>query len=105
VHELCAGFQIHVEDRSYRHEEFRPWRLVALALKALRRLQPSYPIWRDFPYEYVRDRLAFDVINGSERLRAWVDDAHALPEDLDAVTKPEEDAWRQERRAVLLYTE
>jgi uncharacterized protein YbbC (DUF1343 family) len=105
VHELCAGFQIHVEDRSYGHEEFRPWRLVALALKALRRLQPSYPIWRDFPYEYVRDRLAFDVINGSERLRAWVDDAHALPADLDAVTKPEEDAWRQERRAVLLYTE
>jgi uncharacterized protein YbbC (DUF1343 family) len=103
VHALCAGFQIHVEDRSYAHEAFRPWRLIALALKALRRLHPGYPIWRDFPYEYVQDRQAFDVINGSERLRAWVDDARAMPADLDAMTRPEEDAWREERRAVLLY--
>jgi uncharacterized protein YbbC (DUF1343 family) len=100
---LCAGFQIHVEDCAYVHEAFRPWRLIALALKALRRQQPSYPIWRDFPYEYVHDRLAFDVINGSERLRAWVDDARATPADLEAMTKPEEEAWQEERRAVLLY--
>src|SRR6201988_1197684 len=38
---LCAGFQVHVEDPSrYDHEAFRPWRLVALAFKALRRLRP-----------------------------------------------------------------
>jgi uncharacterized protein YbbC (DUF1343 family) len=100
---LCAGFQIHVEDRSYAHDQFRPWRLIALALKALRRLRPDYPIWRDFPYEYVQDRLAFDVINGSERLRAWVEDREATPADLDALTRPEEAAWREERRPVLLY--
>src|SRR5262249_25602922 len=29
---LCAGMQIHVEDGSYDHDAFRPWRLVALAL-------------------------------------------------------------------------
>jgi uncharacterized protein YbbC (DUF1343 family) len=103
VAKLCAGFQIHVEDRSYAHDQFRPWRLVALTLKALRRLRPDYPIWRDFPYEYVKDRLAFDVINGSERLRAWVDDRAATPADLDALTFPEEAAWREERRALLLY--
>ncbi len=31
---------------------FRPWRVQALAFKALRRLQPDYPLWRDFAYEY-----------------------------------------------------
>jgi uncharacterized protein YbbC (DUF1343 family) len=100
---LCAGFQIHVEDASYDHHGFRPWRLVALTLKALRRLRPDYPLWRDFPYEYVNQRLAFDVINGSDLLRAWVDDAEAVPADLEAVTAPDEAAWRAERREVLLY--
>ena len=41
----------------------------------MRRLQPDYPLWRDFPYEYEKDRLAIDVINGSPLLREWVDDA------------------------------
>jgi uncharacterized protein YbbC (DUF1343 family) len=100
---LCAGFQIHVEDPSYEHDGFRPWRLVALTLKALRNLRPDYPLWRDFPYEYVNDRLAFDVINGGHLLRAWVDDAAAAPADLEAMAAAEEAAWRAERRDVLLY--
>ncbi len=33
---LCAGMQIHVDDPSYDHDEFRPWRLIALAFKSLR---------------------------------------------------------------------
>jgi uncharacterized protein YbbC (DUF1343 family) len=103
VGKLCSGFQIHAEAPVYDHDAFRPWRLVALALKALRRLRPDYPIWRDFPYEYERDRLAIDVINGSELLRRWVDDAGAAPGDLDALTTPDETAWREERETVLLY--
>jgi len=66
---LCAGLQIHVEDGAYDHEAFRPWRLQALAFKALRQLQPDYKLWRDFPYEYERGRLAIDLISGSELLR------------------------------------
>jgi hypothetical protein len=63
---------------------FRPWRLQSLAFKALRQLQPDYPLWRDFPYEYEFDRLAIDLINGSPLLREWVDDPAATPADLDA---------------------
>jgi uncharacterized protein YbbC (DUF1343 family) len=103
VGRLCAGVQVHVEDGSYDHEAFRPWRLQALAFKAIRRLRPGYELWRDFPYEYERDRLAIDLINGSDLLRRWVDDAAALPGDLDALTVPDEDAWRESRRDVLLY--
>ena len=61
---LCAGIQIHVDDPSYEHNTFKPWRLMALAFKALRLLQPEYPLWRDFAYEYEKDRLAIDLING-----------------------------------------
>jgi uncharacterized protein YbbC (DUF1343 family) len=99
---LCAGLQIHVEEPGYDHAAFRPWRLVALALKALRTLQPDYELWRDFPYEY-ETRLAIDVINGSGLLRQWVDDPGATPADLDAAAREDEDAWRVEREAHLLY--
>ncbi len=58
----------------YDHDTFRPWRLQALAFKAIRRLQPGYDLWRDFPYEYEFDKLAIDVINGGPALREWVDD-------------------------------
>ena len=103
VGRLCAGVQVHVEDASYDHDAFRPWRLQALAFKALRRLRPDYGLWRDFPYEYEHGRLAIDLINGSELLRAWVDDAAAVPGDLDALAVPDERAWLEERRGVLLY--
>ena len=103
VGSLCAGLQIHVDDEAYDHDAFRPWRLVALALKAVRTLHPGYELWRDFPYEYERGRLAIDLINGSALLREWVDDPAATPADLDALAQPDEEAWREEREAVLLY--
>src|ERR1044072_6286836 len=33
---LCAGVQIHAESPVYEHGAFRPWRLMALAFKALK---------------------------------------------------------------------
>src|SRR5690349_18557639 len=95
---LCAGVQIHVDDPAYDHAGFRPWRLTALALKAIRRLSPDYPIWRDFLYEYEPGRLAIDVLNGGPLLREWVDDAAATPADLDALASRDEAAWETERR-------
>jgi uncharacterized protein YbbC (DUF1343 family) len=100
---LCSGVQIHTEGPAYDHEAFRPWRLQALAFKAIRNLHPDYHLWRDFPYEYEFGKLAIDVINGSEALRSWVDDPAAEPGDLDEITIPDEQAWEEERRPCLLY--
>lgn len=99
----CAGVHIHAEGAFYDHAAFRPWRLQALAFKAIRRLYPDYELWRDFPYEYEFGKLPIDVINGSPLLRLWVDDAAATPDDLDALTIPDEKAWEEERGAYLLY--
>jgi uncharacterized protein YbbC (DUF1343 family) len=103
VHKLCNGLHIHAEGPSYDHQAFRPWRIQALAFKAIRRLQPDYDLWRDFPYEYEFGKLAIDVINGGPGLREWVDDAASRPDDLDAITVPDEQAWAEERRPYLLY--
>jgi uncharacterized protein YbbC (DUF1343 family) len=100
---LCAGLQVHAEEPLYSAAKFRPWRLVALVFKALRRLRPDYPLWREFAYEYEHARLAIDLINGGELLRRWVDDAAAGAADLEALAAPDEEAWRAEREPVLLY--
>jgi uncharacterized protein YbbC (DUF1343 family) len=91
---LCAGIQIHVDDPGYNHSRFRPWRLVAIALKAIRAIAPHYPLWRDFPYEYETGQLAIDLINGGPMLRQWVDDANATPGDLDELARKDESAWQ-----------
>ncbi len=103
VGKLCNGIQIHVEDSTYDHEVFKPWRVQALAFKVIRRLYSDYPLWRNFPYEYEQDKLAIDVINGSPLLRQWVDDTLAMPNDLDAIAKLDEQSWQEERSGVTCY--
>ena len=103
VGKLCAGIQIHVDDPAYDHNLFQPWRLMALAFKSLRTLRPDYPLWREFSYEYETERLAIDVINGSEMLRRWVDDPDASAGDLDDLAKADESSWAEERESLLLY--
>ncbi|HXS80663.1 MAG TPA: DUF1343 domain-containing protein [Gammaproteobacteria bacterium] len=103
VGKLCAGVQIHVEEDLYSHAAFRPWRLQALAFKALRTLEPKYPLWREFVYEYEHDRLAIDLLNGSDLLREWVDNPRSRPKELDELALADERAWGQERRKFLLY--
>ncbi len=103
--QLCNALMVHAEGPHYTHDAFKPWRMQALAFKAIRRLYPDYEIWRgtDFKYEYTHDVLAIDVINGGPSLREWVDDAGAMPGDLDALASADEAAWVQAVRGHLLY--
>ncbi len=103
--QLCNGVQIHCDHPAYDHHAFRPWRVQALAFKAIRVLYPDYALWRgpEFAYEYTSGHLAIDIINGGPQLRNWVDDPAATPADLDAIAVPDEDAWRAEVASLLLY--
>jgi uncharacterized protein YbbC (DUF1343 family) len=103
VGKLCNGVQIHVEGPSYDHHTFKPWRVQALAFKAIRRLYPHYPLWRDFDYEYEHGKRAIDVICGGPALREWVDDPSTTPNDLDSLAAADEQSWASERRAHLIY--
>ncbi|MES2067793.1 MAG: DUF1343 domain-containing protein [Pseudomonadota bacterium] len=103
VKTLCNGVQIHAEGPSYDHAAFRPWRVQALAFKAIRALYPDYDLWRDFPYEYAFGKLPIDVINGGPGLRLWTDDATATPADLNVLAAADEEAWEQIRQPYLRY--
>ena len=103
VGQLCHGLHIHAEGLGYDHAAFQPWRVQAMAFKAIRTLYPDYPLWRDFPYEYEFGKLAIDVINGGPALREWVDNSAAQPSDLDTLTQPDEAMWEAIRRNYLRY--
>jgi uncharacterized protein YbbC (DUF1343 family) len=99
----CAGIHIHADHAKYDHNQFRPYRLVILFLKALRSIRADFEIWRDFPYEYETGRLPIDVINGGPILREWVDDAAATVSDMEALLAIDEQAWLQNSKKFQLY--
>jgi uncharacterized protein YbbC (DUF1343 family) len=96
--QLCGGLQLHVQNR----HTFRPYRTAVEILKAVRRLYPKEPLWREPPYEYVFDRLPFDVIAGQARLRAAIE-ADADWEEIAAADEPALEEFRRRRAAYLLY--
>lgn len=101
---IIPGFQIHVDSSAYDHDAFRPYRLVALWLKALRLTDTNYGIWRDFHYEYEKDRLAIDLINGGPFLREWVDGgAKRSIDEFENRCARDEKIWMQDRAEFLLY--
>ena len=100
---LCHGFQFHTDAKTYKHELFKPFRITALMLKVIREMHPDYPIYRDFAYEYVHDKLAFNVINGGPALKDWIENSKATPKDLDKALAVDEKSWAKERKKYLLY--
>ena len=100
---MCQAIQLHTDNPGYQHQSFKPYRLVALFLKALRKVDPHYPLWRSHSYEYEENRLPIDVINGGSFLREWVDDDHASISDLQLRLQREEQEWQEERGPFLLY--
>jgi len=101
--QLCNALMIHAEGPYYDFATFKPWRLQALAFKAIRSLYPDYDLWRDFPYEYELERLAIDVINGGPSLREWVDDPNAGPDILHQAASRDEAEWRGQIKPFLRY--
>ena len=66
---ICGGIQLHVIDRS----SFKPVITGVALISAIRRLYPDHLEWKQPPYEYVYDKLPFDVINGSSRPREQIE--------------------------------
>jgi len=100
---LCEGLQIHTDLSDYRHDLFKPYRLIAGLLKSLRQLDPDYTLWRHHEYEYEPERVPVDVINGGKFLRKWVDDDDQDFDVLEQRLNRELDLWLEERAPFLIY--
>lgn len=62
--ELCGGLQLHITDR----RAFKPVITAIAVISAIQKLYPTQFSWKEPPYEYVFNKLPFDVINGSAKI-------------------------------------
>jgi len=81
--QICGGIQLHVTDR----RAFKPVITGTAIISAIRRLYPEDFEWQKPPYEYVYDKLPFDVINGSASIREQI--------ELGATVEQIEAGWRE----------
>jgi uncharacterized protein YbbC (DUF1343 family) len=79
--EICGGLQMHVINR----QTFKPVITSGAITSAIYRFYPENFNWKLPPYEYVFDKLPFDVINGSSRLREQIEG--------NATSKEIESSW------------
>ena len=94
----CGGVQIHVTDRA----TFRPTLTGLAFVAACRAEDPERFGWRTETYEFVSDRLAFDLLAGGEGWRRGLE-AGADPRELACAWGPSEAAFRAARADLLLY--
>lgn len=94
----CGALQVHVTDRA----AVRSVRLTCALMAAARALAPDDFAWRTERYEYVSDRLAIDLLFGSDRPRAMLEEG-ASAEEVVATFAEDEAAFRERRRDALIY--
>jgi uncharacterized protein YbbC (DUF1343 family) len=96
--QLCGGLQIHVVDR----DVYKPVITGVAVIKAIHRLYPDHFQWKQPPYEYVSDKLPFDVIAGTDQLRQQIIDDVPLS-DIEASWEQKLSEFLDLRKQYLLY--
>jgi uncharacterized protein YbbC (DUF1343 family) len=95
----CGGVQIHLTDRW----TARPLRISIALLEAARAIAPHHFMWREEVYEFVGDRLAVDLLFGSDAPRKALE-AGASTEDIVRAFRDNERSFLEARRGLLLYS-
>jgi uncharacterized protein YbbC (DUF1343 family) len=96
--QTCGGVQIHVTER----DACEPVIVGVAVVKVAHDLYPEQFKWKEPPYEYVYDKNPFDVIAGTDKLRASIE----RQESLDSIQSGWQEAlsvFTRERKPFLLY--
>ena len=95
----CGGAQIHVTDRG----KFKPFKTGVAIIKVIFELYNDQFKWKEPPYEYETEKLPIDILAGTDKLRAYIEEGMSL--------KQMEDWWEAQciefdsevRKQYLLY--
>jgi uncharacterized protein YbbC (DUF1343 family) len=96
--QLCGGVFLVIED----FDTFRPVRTGLAVVCAFRELLGEQFCWRTETYEFVSHIPAIDLLFGSDRERRAIEAGRSWQEIAQA-WEPEEDEFRQRRKAALIY--
>jgi uncharacterized protein YbbC (DUF1343 family) len=95
---VCGGVELHVTNRW----AFEPYRTGLWCVKVARDLNTEQFDWRRETYEFVSDRLAIDLLAGSDRYRLIVE-AGGNPDDWVAEWEESLRDFASQREEFLLY--
>jgi len=94
----CGGVQIHVKDRV----AFQPFLTTLTLIQAAHDLYPAQFAWRSPPYEYEMEKLPFDILCGTDKLRKMIESGQAI-KNLQKAWQSNCTAFARERKPFLLY--
>ena len=95
---MCHGVQLHVTDRG----RFPAFLTYLLLIHHARLQDPRRFAWRDPPYEYEYVKRPIDILCGTSRVRAALEQG-VSPRKLAAGFRKDASAFRRRRRPYLLY--
>ena len=96
--EQCGGVELHITDRAV----FQPVRTSLALLYNLREHSGKHFAWRTAPYHFVKDKLAIDLLLGSDRERMQMQ--AGMPwRDIIAEWEEEEADFLFHRKPFLIY--
>lgn len=96
ANKVCGGFQIHITNK----KTFQPWRVGQLMMRELYHHLGNDFEWKKPPYEYDYTHQPIDIINGSDKLRHWVENNEPI-EKLTAFENLED--YRHQLNEIKVY--
>ncbi len=96
--QVCGGYQLHITDQN----KFKPWQAALLITKVLRQNLEEEFSWNQPPFEYEYEKLPFDILNGTDKIRRWIEE----DDSVDELLKLESEGLNKYldiRDSVLLY--
>ncbi|MCO4754363.1 MAG: DUF1343 domain-containing protein [Bacteriovoracaceae bacterium] len=94
----CGGYQIHVTDRS----KFKSWHVSQLLCQKFYQVLGADFKYKEDPYEYEFDKNPLDLINGTDKIRHWMEQGGSFEQLIDLEMDGREQYLIQ-RESILLY--
>lgn len=93
----CHGYQIHLIEKL---KDRGIWTAVQLIMRELYHLMGNDFEWRQPPFEYVHDQLPIDILNGTDKIRKWIEDRGSLNE-LDIIASQNMPDYLEKRSIII----
>jgi uncharacterized protein YbbC (DUF1343 family) len=96
---VCGGFQIHIIDRHL----FKPWQFSQVLMHKLYQYLGDKFTWLPPPYEYEDKLLPIDILNGTDKIRHWIENQGSI-DTLIQIEKEGIDDFINKRENILIYS-
>lgn len=94
----CGGVQIHTLDK----KKFRPWTVSQMLCREFKRELGEKFEFHNKPYEYEFHQKAIDLINGTDKIRKWVDEMGPLFQ-LEEIERKGHEIFLRQKEEILIY--